>query len=124
MTPRSGTSKNSSRAAPISLTSAANRPGRERTRSFGLERYADCAAALAKALELNPDFTTPSVILTSSLGHLGKGESAAESLQIYGSGAYWAAAGISAMVIQFPYKHSADRHRVERGLRLSGIKEY
>ena len=91
---------------------------------FGLERYEDCAAALAKALELNPDFTTPSVILTSSLGHLGKGESAAESLQIYGSGAYWAAAGISAMVIQFPYKHSADRHRVERGLRLSGIKEY
>ena len=91
---------------------------------FGLERYEDSAAALAIALKLNPDFTTPSVILTSSLGHLGNGGSAAEALRIYGGGAYWAEAGISSMVIQFPYKHRADRDRVERGLRLAGVKEY
>ena len=91
---------------------------------FGLEQYEDSVAALTRALELNPDFTRPSAILTSALGHLGEGERAAKMLRIYGGGAYWAEAGISSMVIQFPYKHRADRDRVERGLRLAGVKEY
>lgn len=91
---------------------------------FGLEEFEEAAAALARGLELNPGYTQPSGILAAALGYLGRKQEALDSLKKYGAGTYWADAGISTLVIQFPFKQRKDRDRVENGLRLAGWKEY
>jgi len=90
--------------------------------SYALEDFEATSNFVSKALELNPGYLRPAVVLAAAYGMQNNSQKASESLKLYHSeySGVWANIN-STILIAFPYKHNVDRERLAAGMHKAGM---
>ena len=91
---------------------------------FGTKEYARAAAALERAVTLNPDDRWSSRLLVAILGHLDRSEEAADIIdRIEESWRGFDPLSVRGVTYWYPFKKSVDREHLAAGLRKAGIPD-
>jgi tetratricopeptide (TPR) repeat protein len=91
---------------------------------FGMERYAEAAESLERAIALNPDDRWSTRLLLATYGLLGSRNEAAGLLDRAGNS--WR--GMDPLTVRgvafwYPFKEPADARRLAEGLRQAGVPD-
>lgn len=91
---------------------------------LSLEQYASATESLSEAVRLNTEHRVPAAALAAAYGLSNRKPQAASALDHY-LGEYHGCYGTvgSTIGMFFPYRNDRDRERLEKGLRLAGMKE-
>jgi tetratricopeptide (TPR) repeat protein len=92
---------------------------------FGQAHYAEAAAALERAIEINPEGEYLFLLQAAAYGHLGRDQDAAAALAQYNKIriAWGDAPATIASTPPYDYSRLADRERFYKGLELAGMPE-